>query len=105
MTTLKIRSIRPVKCMTQAGITCTNVKLYKLALCIKPSGKKPSNHLMNKVYLLNTITTLHLELTKRLAEEIATNNNPLKISEYKRQLQEIETEIDRINKERHRRAQ
>jgi hypothetical protein len=81
------------------------IKLSGSALHIKPFTKTSSNHLMNKAYLLNTITALHLELTKRLAEEIASNNNPGKIPEYKRQLQEIETEIDRILKERDRRAQ
>jgi hypothetical protein len=52
---------------------------------------------MNKVHILKTITTLHEELTKRLAAEVALTNDPEKVAEYKRQLQQIQNEIDRIH--------
>jgi hypothetical protein len=60
---------------------------------------------MDKVHILNTITTLHQELTKRLAAEIASTNDPEKVTEYKRQLQQIQNEIDRIHRGRSYRSQ
>lgn len=55
---------------------------------------------MDKVHILNTITTLHLELTKRLADEVKGTNDPAKVAEYTRQLNQIQNEIDRINRGR-----
>lgn len=53
---------------------------------------------MDKVHMFNTLLQLQVELTKRLDDEVASANNPEKVSEYKRQLIQIQTELDRINR-------
>jgi len=55
---------------------------------------------MDKVGILNTLTNLQLELTKRLADAEQSGDDLQKIAEYKRQLQQIQNEIDRINRGR-----
>jgi hypothetical protein len=53
---------------------------------------------MDKVGMLDTLNSLYLELTKRLADEEHSTNDSSKVTEYKRQLQQIKAEIDRINR-------
>jgi hypothetical protein len=55
---------------------------------------------MDKVNMLSTLQQLQVELTRRLEEEVSTGNNADRIDEYKRQLQQIQTEVDRITRGR-----
>ena len=55
---------------------------------------------MDKAGLYDTLINLQKELIGRLTQEIRTNNNAERVTEYNRQLQQIQNEIDRIHKGR-----